>query len=173
MIISRGTERKQLTLYPSAQSLAVAHNLWLDDKYNDKEEVQSVFSINQIYDFQEQNNDDLVELFLSQPDISEELRKEQNHVADELSAQNFQETCTIHFLQTTFQNIFPIQSIINTQSKTIEISPGKTLNISTHLDSSQEEKLIQLLRKYQKAFAFSHRYAWNSPRDMHSPYLYG
>eukprot|EP00253_Pinus_taeda_P016362 PITA_16362 len=32
MIISRGTERKQLTLYPSAQSATVAHNLWLDDK---------------------------------------------------------------------------------------------------------------------------------------------
>ena len=36
MIISRGTERKQLTLYPSAQSPAVTHNLWLDDKFNDK-----------------------------------------------------------------------------------------------------------------------------------------
>ena len=86
MIISRGTERKQLTLYPSAQSPAVAHNLWLDDKYNDKEEVQYVFSINQIYDFQEHNNDDLVELFLSQPDISEELRNDQYHAADELLA---------------------------------------------------------------------------------------
>jgi hypothetical protein len=39
MIISRGTERKKLTLYPSAQSPVVTHNLWLDDKYNDKEEV--------------------------------------------------------------------------------------------------------------------------------------
>lgn len=150
MIISRGTERKQLTLYPSAQSPAVAHNLWLDDKYNDKEEVQSVFSINQIYDFQEHNNDDLIELFLSQPDISEELRNEQYHAADELLAQNFQETCTIHSLQTTFQNIFPIQSVTNTKSKTIDIIPGKNLNISTHLDSSQEERLIQLLRKCRK-----------------------
>jgi len=89
MIISRGTKRKQLTLYPSAQSPAVAHNLWLDDKYNDKEEVQSVFSINQIYYFQEHNNDDLVELFLSQPDISENLRNDQYHATDELLAQNF------------------------------------------------------------------------------------
>ena len=114
MIISRGTERKQLTLYPSTQSPAVAHKLWLDDKYNDKEEVQSVFRINQIYDFQEHNDDDLVELFLSQPDVSEELRNDQYHAADELLAPNFQETCTIQSLQTTFQNIFPIQSITNT-----------------------------------------------------------
>lgn len=150
MIISQGIERKQLTLYPSEQSPAVAHNLWLDDKYNDKEEVQSVFSINEIYDFQEHNNDDFVELFLSQPDVYEELRNDQYHVVDELLAQNFPKTCTIQSLQTTFQNIFPIQSITNTQSKTIEISPGKSLNIGTHLDSSQQEKLIQLLRKYQK-----------------------
>ena len=102
----------------------------------------------------------MVELFLSQPDVSEELRNDQYHAADELLAQNFQETCTIQSLQTTFQNIFPIHSITNTQSKTIDISPGKTLNIGTHLDSSQEEKLIQLLRKYQKAFAWDYT-------DMH------
>eukprot|EP00253_Pinus_taeda_P021045 PITA_21045 len=100
------------------------------------------------------------ELFLSQPDVSKELRNDQYHAADELIAQNFQETCTIHSLQTTFHNIFPIQSITNTRSKTIEISPGKTLNIGTHLDSSQEEKLIQLLREYQKAFAWDYT-------DMH------
>ena len=98
MTISRGTERKQLTLYPSAQSPLVTHNLWLDDKFNDKEEVQSVFSIDQIYDFHEDNND-LVELFLSQPDVSENLRNEQYNAADVLLAQNFQETCTIHSLQ--------------------------------------------------------------------------
>ena len=68
---------------------------------------------------------------------------------------------TIRIIQLqTFHNIFPIQSITNTQSKTIEISPGKTLNIGTHLDSSQEEKLIQLLRKYQKSFAWDYT-------DMH------
>ena len=89
MIISRGTKRKQLTLYPSAQSLAVTHNLWLDDKFNDKEEVQYFFSIDQIYDFQEQDNNDLVELFLSQPDMSENLRNDQYHAADVLLAQNF------------------------------------------------------------------------------------
>ena len=89
MIISRGTERKQLTLYPSTQSPAVTHNLWLDDKFNDKEEVQSVFSIDQIYDFQEQDNNDLVELFLSQPNMSKNLRNEQYHATDVLLAQNF------------------------------------------------------------------------------------
>ena len=114
MIISRGTERKQLTLYPSAQSPAVTHNLWLDDKFNDRDEVQPLFSIDQIYNFQEHDNNDLVELFLAQPDISEDLRHAQYHAADILLAQNFQETCTIHSLQTNFLDIFPVQSITNT-----------------------------------------------------------
>ena len=92
----------------------------------------------------------MIELFLSQPNISENLRNDQYHAADVLLAQNFQETCTIQSLQTTFHDIFPIQSITNTQSQIIEISPGKTLNIGNHLDSTQQEKLIQLLRKYQK-----------------------
>ena len=54
------------------------------------------------------------------------------------------------FLENKISEHFPIQFITNTQSKTIEISPGKTLNIGTHLDSSQEEKLIQLLRNTRK-----------------------
>ena len=133
--------------------------MWLDDKFNDKEEVQSVFSIDQIYDFNEDNND-LVELFLSQLDVSKNLRIEQYNAAYLLLAQNFQETCTIHSLQSTFHDIFPVQSITNTQSQVIEISPGKTLNIGNHLDSSQQEKLIRLLKKYQKSFAWDYT-------DMH------
>jgi hypothetical protein len=113
-------------------------------------------SSNQIYDFQEHDNDDLVEFFLSQPDVSEELRNEKYHDADQLLAQCFQETCGIHYLQTLFEDIFPIHSITNTQIKTIEISPGKTLNIRTLLDLSQEAKLIALLTKYQKAFAWDY-----------------
>ena len=92
--------------------------------------------------------------------MSKNLRSEQYHVADVLLAQNFQETCTIQSLQTTFHDIFLVQSITNTQSQIIEISPGKTLNIGNHLDSSQQEKLIRLLRKYQKAFAWDYT-------DMH------
>ena len=102
----------------------------------------------------------MVELFLSQPDVYEGLRNDQYHATNELLAPNFQETCTIQSSQTTFHEIFPIQSITNIQSKTIEISPGTTLNIGTHLDSSQEDKLIQLLRKYQKEFSWDYT-------DMH------
>ena len=71
-------------------------------------------NINQIYDFEEDNNEDLVELFISQPNVSEELRNEQYSAADQLLAQCIQDTCTMHSLQTLFEDIFPIQSITNT-----------------------------------------------------------
>lgn len=137
-IVPRGTERKQLTLYPSTQAPAVTHNLWLDEKYNDREEMKYVLSINQIYDFVEDNNEYLVEMFISQPEVSEELRNEQYTIADQILAQSFQETCTMYSLKTLFEDIFPIYSITNTQSKIVEINLGKTLNIGAFLETLQE-----------------------------------
>ena len=42
----------------------------------DQEEkvIQPVLSINQFFDFQEENNEDLLDYFIAEPDISEELR---------------------------------------------------------------------------------------------------
>lgn len=142
MIISRGTERNQLTLYPSAQAPVVTQNLWLDDKQNDREEIYSVLSINQMYDFRENNNEDLMEMFISQPDVLEELRNEHYTIVDQILAQRFQENCTMYSLKTLFEDIFPINSITKTQSKSVEISPGKTLNIGAFLEISQEQKLL-------------------------------
>ena len=45
------------------------------------------------------------------------------------------------------------QTILTTSisnRKTVEIEPGKTLNINANLTSKQEENLIQLLRKYKE-----------------------
>jgi len=106
-----------------------------------------------MYDIEENNNEYLVEMFISQPDVSEELRNEQYTTADNMLAQSFQETCTMYSLKAIFEEIFPIDSIANTQSKTIEINPGKTLNIGAFLETSHEWRLLDLLIKYQKAFA--------------------
>ena len=89
MIISRGTERKQLTFYPSAQAPTVTQNLWLDDKYNDQEEIYYVLSINQMYDIEENNNEDLVEMFIAQLDVSKELKNAQYTTTDHMLAQIF------------------------------------------------------------------------------------
>jgi len=38
-------------------------------------------------------------------------------------------------------------------SKPIEIEPGKILNINKNLSDDQQQKIIQILRKYKNAFA--------------------
>jgi hypothetical protein len=158
MIISHGTERKQITLYPPAQKPSVIDQLpWLDETKQQQEEViQPILSINQAFDFREENNEDLLDYFISEPDISEELRDTKYIVADEILGQTFQENCTIHSLESAFNDIFPVISMENTQSKIIEISPGKYLNIGTNFEPSQEEQLIALLKKYHKAFAWEY-----------------
>jgi uncharacterized hydantoinase/oxoprolinase family protein len=155
MLISHGTERKQITLYPSAQKPSVIDQLpWLDETNQQQVEViQPILSINQAFDFREENNEDLLDYFISEPDISEELRDTQYIAADEILGQTFQENCTIHSLGSTFNDIFPVISMANTQSKIIEISPGKHLNIGTNFEPPQKEQLIALLKKYHKAFA--------------------
>ena len=77
MLISHGTERKQITLYPFAQWPSTLDQLsWINETKEQEEEViQLVLSINQFFDFQEENNEDLLDYFIDEPDISEELRE--------------------------------------------------------------------------------------------------
>ena len=49
-----------------------------------------------------------------------------------------------------------MNSISNSHVKTIEIFPRKILNINSDLEVSQEKKLVELLRKYSKAFAWDY-----------------
>ena len=99
-----------------------------------EEVIQPVLSINQSFDFREENNEDLLDYFIAEPDISEELRDTQYLAADEVLGQRFQENCTIHSLGAAFNDIFPVISMTNTQIKIIEISPEKHLNIGTNFE---------------------------------------
>jgi len=57
-------------------------------------------------------------------------------------------------LKHTHDQTIPTTSISN--SKIVEIEPGKTLNINANLTSKQEKNLIQLLRKHKEAFAWDY-----------------
>jgi hypothetical protein len=51
------------------------------------------------------------------------------------------------------------QQILNTtvhNNKSIEIAPGKYLNISANLDEQQKQKMIQVLSKYQQVFSWEY-----------------
>ena len=72
--------------------------------------------------------------------------------------QCFQENCTINSLQTSFEAIFPVNSITNSQSKVIHISPGRNINAGSNLQSSHEEQVISRLKKYSKYFSWDYTY---------------
>lgn len=68
MIIAHGDERKHITLYSPAQSPS------LESILEEKEHQQnkSVLSINQVFNLrEEEENEDLMDLFISEPDILE------------------------------------------------------------------------------------------------------
>ena len=66
MIISHGTKRKQITLYPSAQRPSMTDQLsWINETKEQQEEViQPILSINQAFNFREENNEDLLDYFI-------------------------------------------------------------------------------------------------------------
>jgi len=97
-----------------------------------------------------------MDLFISKPNILEQLRVTQYEAESHLLNQCFQETCTIQSLQESFTNIFPVNTITNSTTKTIEIYSGKHLNIGKHLQLSQEKEVIALLQKYSKAFSWDY-----------------
>lgn len=49
-----------------------------------------------------------------------------------------------------------IPTTFSYNSKTIEIGPQKDLNINKNLTGDQEQRLVQLLRKYKEAFAWDY-----------------
>jgi hypothetical protein len=50
----------------------------------------------------------------------------------------------------------PIDISLADQSTTIEIHPGKTLNINSHLDTSQHDQLMKVLQTHSQAFAWDY-----------------
>ena len=84
MIISHGTERKHIIVYPSAQRPSMTNQLsWINETKEKQEEViQPILIINQAFDFREENNEDLLDYLISELDISEKLRNMQYITAD-------------------------------------------------------------------------------------------
>jgi len=153
MIISHGDERKHIALYSPAQSTSLESVL----KTQEKHQTKSVLSINQFFDFtEEEGNEDLMDLFISEPNISKQFREVQYAAASNLLNQCFQENCTVQTLRNSFIDIFPVNTISNPTIKIIEVYPGKYLNIGNQLQSAQEQEVIALLQKYSKAFAWDY-----------------
>ena len=78
-------KKKQIILYPPAQTPYVVYQLARLDETKQQQEdmIQPILSINQDFDFREENNEDLLDYFISEPDISDQLRNIQYIVVDQ------------------------------------------------------------------------------------------
>jgi len=155
MIIAHGDDRNHITLYSPSQAFSLVSLL----EGQEQKQTKLFLSINQLFDLrEEEENEDLLDIFISEPDISEQLRVTQYEAASNLLNQCFRETCIIQSLQESFTNIFRVNTITNSTTRTIEIYPGKHLNIGNKLQFSQEQEVIALLQKYSKDFAWDYTY---------------
>jgi len=147
MTITRGANIKNLALYSLAQPSVtiIITNKHLVSYLT--ENIRSPLTIEDALDFKGQMEDDAINNFISQAESK-------SHIQCHMIEAAFDNELEEDPLKDTHDQIIPTTSVSN--SKTIEIDPGKTLYINANLTSEQEEKLIQLLRKYKEAFAWDY-----------------
>eukprot|EP00253_Pinus_taeda_P017050 PITA_17050 len=152
MTISNGQETKQLTLYPHATPMINRDNsIWVD--YED-EEAQRILTIGQALTLKNSTEDELISNFISEPSsVSSEIH---NHLTTILESES----------QNNLETEDSSQILAGSPSKsvTIEIEPGKTLNINPNLTDDQKQQLMKLLKENREAFAWDYTdMKWISP----------
>ena len=144
MTISNGQETKQLTLYPHATPMINNDNsIWVD--YED-EETQPILTIGQALTFKDSTEDELISSFISEP--SSVNSETFNHFAAILEPESQQNMNNENLCQTALGN--------SSKSTTVEIEPGKTLNINPDLTEDEKQKVIKLLQANKEAFAWDY-----------------
>ena len=133
MYISDGSSTKKFNLYPPAKAITeVGDNEWV----NDEDTIQLVFTISEISEDSQILN--TLENF--------ETSSEYDHT-------QFQLDSDIEYLSSRQMSLFSMEEF---GSSTIEIFPGKTLNINKNLERSQQEELTKILQKHSTAFAWEY-----------------
>eukprot|EP00253_Pinus_taeda_P020034 PITA_20034 len=142
--ITRGSNINNLALYPPAQPSVtiIKPNKHLVSYLT--ENIRSPLTIQDALDIKDQTENDIINNFINQVESK-------SHVQCHMIEATFDNELEEDPLKDTHDQTIPTTSISN--SKTMEIQPGKTLNINNNLTPEQEEKLVQLLRKYKEDFA--------------------
>ena len=71
----------------------------------------------------------------------------------EYEHEQFQEKSNIEYLSSRQMSLYSMEEF---GSSTIEISPGRTLNINNNLEKLQKEKLINTLQQHSVAYAWEY-----------------
>jgi hypothetical protein len=133
MYISDGNSTKKFNLYPPAKAITeIGEDEWIDDE----DTLQPVLTISEI------------------SEDSQILNTLENFEAPlEYDSSQFQLDADIEYLSSRQMSLFSMEEF---GSSTVEIFPGKTLNINKNLERLQQEELTKLLQKHSTAFAWEY-----------------
>eukprot|EP00253_Pinus_taeda_P033590 PITA_33590 len=147
MTITRGENIKNLALYPLVQpSFTIIKTNKHLVSYLTKN-IRSPLTIKETLDFKDRIEDNSTNNFISQD-------KTRSHIQCHMIEAAFDNELEEYPLKDRHEKTIATTSVSN--RKIVEIESGKTLNINANLNSEQEEKHIQLLRKYKEAFAWDY-----------------
>ena len=133
MYISDGNSTKKFTLYPSAKAIIeIDDKEWIDDE----DDIEPLCTISDISEDSQILN--TIENFESSSKYDHE---------------QFQEKSNVEYLSSRQMSLYSMEEF---GSSTIEIFPGRTLNINKNLEKLQQEELIKTLQKHSTAFAWEY-----------------
>jgi len=133
MYISDGNSTKKFNLYPPARAIT---EIGEDEWVNDEDTIQPVLTISEI------------------SEDSQILNTLENFESPlEYDLTQLQLDANIEYLSSRQMSLFSMEEFGNS---TVEIFPGKTLNINKNLGRLQQEELTKLLQKHSTAFAWEY-----------------
>eukprot|EP00253_Pinus_taeda_P015881 PITA_15881 len=144
MTISNGYETKQLTLYPHATPVVNNEDsIWME--YDDNV-VQPILTIGQALTLKDNTEDEIINNFICEP--SSVIAETHNQLTAIFETD----------VQEKIESEDSSQTLTTTSSKsvTVEIEPGKTLNINPDLTDAETQQLMKLLHEYKEAFAWDY-----------------
>jgi len=144
MTISNGYETKQLTLYPHATPIINNEDsMWMD--YDDNA-VQPILTIGQALTLKDNTEDEIINNFICEP--SSVIAETHNQLTAIF------ETDTQEKIES--EDLSQTLTTISSKSITVEIEPGKTLNINPDLTVAETQQLMKLLHENKEAFAWDY-----------------
>jgi hypothetical protein len=147
MTIARGGVTKNIILYPPAKpSPTFIYPQLPPPRYLEKD-LRAPLTLEESLRLKNQLEDDIISGFINNPAIVGNPTCQMLKVVLDCEAQG-------DSLEDLMEQQIPTTVIHN--NKSVEIAPGKSLNINANLDEQQQQKLIQVLSKYQQAFSWEY-----------------
>jgi hypothetical protein len=147
MTISRGGVTKNLILYPPAKPSPTFIYPQLPPPRYPEKDLRAPLMLEEALRLKNQLEDDVISGFINNPTIVGNPTCQMLQVVLDCEAQG-------DSLEDLMEQQIPTTVVHN--NKFVEIAPGKSLNINANLDEQQQQKLIQVLSKYQQDFSWEY-----------------